>query len=187
MTDYPSAARPGEPRGAGAAADPRRPGRPEGRRYDRARYVWDGRRFPQYYIPLADVAPGSWSTSRTIRRRPAATARRYGLRVGDVVRTGAARGAAAAAKVDGLDRHRAFRVVGARCLVRGGRAGLRPPRSPYTRVDAIRSTRTRPRRVARRRPGRVVSPVMCFETGLPTRYYLNRTDVDFSHLVRPPR
>jgi uncharacterized protein (DUF427 family) len=24
---------------------------------------------------------------------------------------------------------------------------------------------------------------MCFETGLPTRYYLNRTDVDFTHLV----
>jgi uncharacterized protein (DUF427 family) len=24
---------------------------------------------------------------------------------------------------------------------------------------------------------------MVFETGLPTRYYLNRTEVDFSHLV----
>jgi uncharacterized protein (DUF427 family) len=27
------------------------------------------------------------------------------------------------------------------------------------------------------------SPVMVYETGLPTRYYLNRTDVDFAHLV----
>ena len=27
------------------------------------------------------------------------------------------------------------------------------------------------------------SPVMVFETGLPTRYYLNRTEVDFTHLV----
>ena len=27
------------------------------------------------------------------------------------------------------------------------------------------------------------SPVMLFETGLPTRYYLNRTDVDFGALV----
>ena len=26
------------------------------------------------------------------------------------------------------------------------------------------------------------SPVMVFETGLPTRYYLNRTDVNFEHL-----
>jgi len=27
------------------------------------------------------------------------------------------------------------------------------------------------------------SPVMVFETGLPARYYLNRTEVDFAHLV----
>jgi len=25
--------------------------------------------------------------------------------------------------------------------------------------------------------------VMVFETGLPTRYYLNRTEIDFAHLV----
>jgi uncharacterized protein (DUF427 family) len=27
------------------------------------------------------------------------------------------------------------------------------------------------------------SPLLLFETGLPTRYYVNRTEVDFSHLV----
>ena len=27
------------------------------------------------------------------------------------------------------------------------------------------------------------SPVLVFETGLPTRYYLNRTEVDFERLV----
>jgi len=27
------------------------------------------------------------------------------------------------------------------------------------------------------------SPVMVFETGLPTRYYLSRTDIDFGHLT----
>jgi uncharacterized protein (DUF427 family) len=27
------------------------------------------------------------------------------------------------------------------------------------------------------------SPVLVFETGLPTRYYLNRGEVDFTHLV----
>jgi uncharacterized protein (DUF427 family) len=56
------------------------------------------------------------------------------------------------------------------------------PRNPYTRVDALRSTR--PVRVAL--DGAVLaessSPVMVFETGLPTRYYLNRTEVNFSHL-----
>ncbi len=57
------------------------------------------------------------------------------------------------------------------------------PRSPYVRVDAQRSTR----RVRIELNGVVLaessSPVMVFETGLPTRYYLNRTEVDFSHLA----
>jgi uncharacterized protein (DUF427 family) len=57
------------------------------------------------------------------------------------------------------------------------------PRSPYTRVDALRSNR--PVRVEL--DGTVLadacSSVMVFETGLPTRYYLSRTDVDFAHLV----
>ena len=57
------------------------------------------------------------------------------------------------------------------------------PRNPYARVDALRSTR----RVRVELDGVVLaetaSPVMVFETGLPTRYYLNRTEVDFEHLV----
>jgi uncharacterized protein (DUF427 family) len=57
------------------------------------------------------------------------------------------------------------------------------PRSPYVRVDALRSNR--PVRVELE--GVVLadsrSPVMVFETGLPTRYYLSRTDIDFGHLI----
>ncbi|HEX9336570.1 MAG TPA: DUF427 domain-containing protein, partial [Pseudonocardiaceae bacterium] len=57
------------------------------------------------------------------------------------------------------------------------------PRDPYTRVDALRSTR----RVRVELDGMVLadsaSPVMVFETGLPPRYYLNRTEVNFAHLV----
>ncbi len=57
------------------------------------------------------------------------------------------------------------------------------PREPYTRVDALRSTR----HVRVELDGTVVaesaSPVLVFETGLPTRYYLNRSEVDFTHLA----
>ena len=57
------------------------------------------------------------------------------------------------------------------------------PRNPYTRVDAIRSHRT----VRVELDGVVLaetrSPVMLFETGLPTRYYFDKTDVRFEHLV----
>lgn len=57
------------------------------------------------------------------------------------------------------------------------------PRNPYTRVDAIRSTR----HVRVELDGVLLaessSPVLVFETGLPTRYYLDRTAVDFTHLT----
>jgi len=56
------------------------------------------------------------------------------------------------------------------------------PRNPYVRVDALRS-----RRHVRVEIDGVVlaetrSPVLLFETGLPTRYYFDRTDVSFDHL-----
>jgi uncharacterized protein (DUF427 family) len=67
------------------------------------------------------------------------------------------------------------------CASTGAR-WMRGPRSPYARVDALRSTRT----VRIELDGVVLaesaSPVMVFETGLPTRYYLDRTAVHFEHL-----
>ena len=60
------------------------------------------------------------------------------------------------------------------------------PRNPYTRVDALRSTRV----VRVELEGVVLaessSPVMVVETGLPPRYYLNRTDVNSAYLVPSP-
>jgi len=56
------------------------------------------------------------------------------------------------------------------------------PRNPFARVDAIRSSR----RVRIELDGLVLaespSPVIVFETGLPPRYYLARTAVDFKRL-----
>ena len=56
------------------------------------------------------------------------------------------------------------------------------PRDPYTRVDALRSTRTVRVELDGVMLAESRSPVLVFETGLPTRYYLNRTDIDFTHL-----
>jgi uncharacterized protein (DUF427 family) len=56
------------------------------------------------------------------------------------------------------------------------------PRSPYARVDAMRSSR----RIRVEIDGVVLAessaPVLLFETGLPTRHYIQRTDVDFTAL-----
>ena len=57
------------------------------------------------------------------------------------------------------------------------------PRNPYARVDAIRSSR----RVRIELDGLVLgesaAPVVVFETGLPPRYYLERTAMNFEHMT----
>jgi uncharacterized protein (DUF427 family) len=147
-----------------------------------ARYVWEWPPFPQFYIPLADVTPDVLIDEQEIEETPRGDAKRYGLRVGDTVRTGAAR-VLGAAKVDGLDDTVRFEWSAFDAWFEEDEQVFVHPRSPYSRVDALRSTRT----VRVESHGVVLaessSPVMCFETGLPTRYYLNRTDVDFTHLV----
>jgi uncharacterized protein (DUF427 family) len=57
------------------------------------------------------------------------------------------------------------------------------PRNPYVRVDALRSTRHARVAIDGAVLAESASPVMVFETGLPTRYYFNRTQVNFDHLV----
>jgi uncharacterized protein (DUF427 family) len=51
------------------------------------------------------------------------------------------------------------------------------PRSPYTRVDALHSSRHVQVEIDGVTVADSVRPVLLFETGLPTRYYLPKTDV----------
>ena len=57
------------------------------------------------------------------------------------------------------------------------------PRDPFVRIDALHSSR----HVKVERDGRLLaeseSPILLFETGLPTRYYLPESDVDGSVLA----
>jgi uncharacterized protein (DUF427 family) len=56
------------------------------------------------------------------------------------------------------------------------------PRNPYTRVDALRSTRSVRIELDGTMLAESASPVMVFETGLPTRYYIELTNTNFDHL-----
>jgi uncharacterized protein (DUF427 family) len=60
------------------------------------------------------------------------------------------------------------------------------PRSPYKRVDALRSNRAVRVALNAITIAEAQSCVMVFETGLPTRYYIDPTNVRFEYLTPSP-
>jgi uncharacterized protein (DUF427 family) len=148
----------------------------------RAWYVWEWSNYPQYYIPRADVRDDLLVTEGHTQRTGRGTAALHGLRIGEVYRPRAARVITESA-VDGLEGTVRFEWAALDAWFEEDEQVFVHPRSPYVRVDALRSNR--PVRVEL--DGVVLadsaSPVMVFETGLPTRYYVSRTDVRFAHLV----
>jgi uncharacterized protein (DUF427 family) len=135
-----------------------------------ARYAWEWANYPQFYVPLDDVADGVLVDEGIGEDRPLGPARRHGLRVGDAVRT-----AAAWMPVDGeLTGTIRFDWAALDAWFEEDEQVFVHPRSPYSRVDALRSTR----HVRVELDGTLLaessSPVLVFETGLPTRYYLPR-------------
>ena len=148
----------------------------------RALYVWEWPNYPQYYIPLADVRQDLLEAEGHTQQTGRGLVELRGLRVGDQHRPRAARVLAESA-IAGLSGTVRFDWAAMDVWFEEDEQVFVHPRSPYTRVDALRSNR--PVRVEL--DGVVLadagSPVMVFETGLPTRYYLSRTDVDFAHLI----
>jgi uncharacterized protein (DUF427 family) len=148
----------------------------------RALYVWEWPNYPQYYIPLADVRADLLDTEGHAQRTARGVVQVHGLRTGTVHRPRAVK-VLAESPIAGLSGTVRFDWDAMDAWYEEDEQVFVHPRSPYTRVDALRSNR--PVRVELE--GVVLadacSSVMVFETGLPTRYYLSRTDIDFGHLV----
>ena len=147
-----------------------------------ARYVWETPKYPQYYIPLTDVDPAVLVDEAHPQRLKLGTAHRHGLLVDNEARPGAARVYRADTVPELVDTVR-FEWGALDAWFEEDEEVFVHPRNPYTRVDAIRSSRTVRVQLEGIILGESPSPVMVFETGLPTRYYLPRTHVDFAHLV----
>jgi uncharacterized protein (DUF427 family) len=147
-----------------------------------ALYVWEVPYYPQYYVPIVDVDAQLLVDEQHSQHLHRGTARLHGLRAGEVTRPSSARlyGEDAVAGLEGTVR---FDWQALDAWFEEDEEVFVHPRSPYVRVDALRSTR----RVRIELDDAVLadspSPVMVFETGLPTRYYFNRTEVNFDHLV----
>ncbi|SEG84799.1 Uncharacterized conserved protein, DUF427 family [Actinacidiphila yanglinensis] len=147
-----------------------------------AKYVWAWPGYPQYCIPLRDIAEGLLTDEGKTMPLGIGGGRRQTLKVDGLTRSGAAwvwddtapeeiRGSAG------------FRWEAIDAWFEEDEQVFVHPRSPYTRVDALRSGRT----VRIEVDGEVIadapSTVMVFETGLPTRYYLDRVHVDWNRMV----
>lgn len=147
-----------------------------------ALYVWEWPHYPQFYIPVADVDPAVLVDENHPQKLSRGTARRCGLVVGEVTRPGALRvyGDDAIAGLAGTAR---FEWDALDAWFEEDEQVFVHPRSPYTRVDALRSTRSLTVELDGVQLAESSSPIMVFETGLPTRYYVARTEVDFTHLT----
>jgi uncharacterized protein (DUF427 family) len=146
----------------------------------RALYVWEVPNYPQYYVPWSDVGDGFLVDDDHPQKVQFGPSRLHSLHAGDSVRQGVARvfDADGAGPVAGTVRfdwdcldwfEEEEPIVG-------------HPRNPYARIDALRSHR----HVRVELDGVVLAdtkaPVLLFETGLPTRYYIDHTDVVFGNL-----
>jgi uncharacterized protein (DUF427 family) len=139
--------------------------------------VWEVPYFPSYYLPLDDVVDGVLVPSDHSEHSPSrGDARLFDVRVGERIAPDAAR-QYPDSPIDELrdvvkldwDAMDAWFEEDVEVYVH--------PRSPYTRVDVLPSSR----HVQVEVHGVVVAdthaPVLLFETGLPVRYYLPKTDV----------
>jgi len=139
--------------------------------------VWEVPYFPTYYIPLEDVRSGLLKqTGRTAHSPSLGEGELYTVKVGD------------RAAEDAALRYRQPPIPELRDLVRFEWAAMDSwfeedeevythPRDPHTRVDILASSRHVRVEVDGVTVAESARPTVLFETGLPPRFYLPKTDV----------
>ncbi|MFJ4466971.1 DUF427 domain-containing protein [Streptomyces sp. NPDC089424] len=147
----------------------------------RALYVWEWPPYPQYSVPLDALAGCVLTDDDHVEERGAGPARRHSLHVGSEVRAGAAWvwGDGAPESVRGTVR---FEWDALDAWFEEDEQVFVHPRSPYSRVDALRSSSSVRVEVDGVVLADAPSCVKLFETGLPTRYYLDPLHVDLTRL-----
>jgi uncharacterized protein (DUF427 family) len=135
-----------------------------------ARYVWEVPYYPQYYIPLGDVRGEFLRDENHLQTVQFGPSRLHSL-------VGHGDGPLAGTVRFEWNPLRWFEedepIYG-------------HPRNPYVRVDALRSHRHVRVQLGGLVLADTTTPVLLFETGLPTRYYIDPTDVAFEHLESTP-
>jgi uncharacterized protein (DUF427 family) len=150
---------------------------------DDALYVWEWPGYPQYYVPVGDVADGVLHATATVKESSTrGTAAHYTVRVGDREAVDAAWRYPDGPVAELRDRVR-FAWDAMDAWFEEDEEAFVHPRSPTTRIEILRSSR----HVVVDVDGVTVAesrrPVLLFETGLPRRTYLPKLDVRMDLLV----
>ncbi len=150
-----------------------------------ALYVWEWADYPQYYIPRRDVREELLISDGRTEDGPRGTLRLYAFAGQGSDAPTVGRLVVETPRDELVDFFR-FEWDAFDAWFEEDEEVFVHPRNPYTRVDALRSTRPVRVELEGVTLAESSSPVMVFETGLPTRYYLNRTEVRFDHLEWSP-
>lgn len=143
----------------------------------RALYVWERPMYPTYYLPAADVRTDLLAPTGGTKRSPSrGTAELHTLEAGGREAVDAVQWFRES-PLDGLAGHMRFDWDAMDGWFEEDEEVYVHPRDPYSRVDVLQSSR----HVVVEVDGVVVgdsrAPRLLFETGLPTRHYLPKTDV----------
>lgn len=138
--------------------------------------VWEAPNYPTYYFPAEDVSGELTPTGETQRAPSRGVADVFDLTVGDTVAKAAA-STYAEPEIDALRGHVRLDWASMDAWFEEDEQVYFHPRNPYTRIDALRSTR----HVVVELDGQVLAdsraPVVLYETNHVPRFYLPATDV----------
>ena len=145
--------------------------------------VWEIPYDPTYYFPRSDVRTDLFRDTGEFKRSPSrGTATVHDITVGDRTAPSAAR-IWDEAKLEEIAGYVSLDWKAMDHWFEEDDEVYVHPRDPYTRVDILQSSR----RVRVEVDGVTIAesdrPRFLFETGLPTRYYVPKTDVDFTRLT----
>jgi uncharacterized protein (DUF427 family) len=139
--------------------------------------VWEKPYYPTYYFPAADVDRRVLSPSGETRRSPSrGDAVLYDVTVAGTVASGAAY-QHQDSPIEEIRQAIAFDWGAMDHWFEEDEEVFVHPRDPYHRVDILRSSRHVRVEVDGTEVADSLQPTVLFETGLPARYYLPKTDV----------
>jgi uncharacterized protein (DUF427 family) len=149
----------------------------------RALYVWERPYYPTYYLPAADVRTEALEPTGGVDRSPSrGDAHLHTVRAGGEEAVDAALWYRESPIAE-LDDHIRFDWDAMDAWFEEDEEVYVHPRNPYTRVDVLQSSRHVQVVVDGVTVADSSRPRVLFETGLPTRYYLPKTDVRMDLLI----